>query len=641
MTAPEKRPSSVSFAFNKLRRSKRALLITCASVIAAAMTYLANVWTPLETVTSSATEYYKKYQYLNTLRSPYPSVLDEKEVATWPPGKTQLAIFQIQGYLGQLRTSPNWIKQCLTNTTIFPDSSQFNDRFETAPSGIDRQNLIVLQRAIEASDLKLDFLLRTTDIFHRLLERSEKQLLYRYHDSEISKLDLAELYLLRNAIFARHGRSFDTEKLEKFANRNGWPSSDHFQISQMPAVELCNGLYLNELHAARELGALGRGILIRNNYSVAATSLLKASVCTCLSQPKAMVNCRQNSAASNQDEFRDYVDLIVEFNIADKNTADWTYIDPRYVASADLSSFKAHMDSFLSSSVEFNSGIQLTLGTRNFSFATSGAGEQGAFWGTRVSFTKATYDALASDPTFLKELSANMCATLHDSLEVSGQYVPRVVKPPALVPVTSGADLKIVQKPIVFDDRRMNLTLEYMQKHFGESVPDINLRPRMIVLHRTNIDTLDDSYEALRPSTVAETGKDAQDPSNARLNSSVHYLVDKEGTIYSLMRDFYIARHVVGLDQIAIGISNVGASESSMTDAQLRADELLIRFLKERNDDIVWLVAASEADKFRGSGLWEEMDVRYREPDFDPGKKFVDRLRELLQKDELNLKPPP
>ena len=155
------------------------------------------------------------------------------------------------------------------------------------------------------------------------------------------------------------------------------------------------------------------------------------------------------------------------------------------------------------------------------------------------------------------------------------------------------------------------------------------------------IDTLDNSYEALRPSTVAETGKDAQDPSNARLNSSVHYLVDKEGTIYGLMRDFYIARHVVGLDQIAIGISNVGASKSSMTDAQLRTDELLIRFLKERNDDIVWLVAASEADKFRGSGLWEEMDVRYREPDFDPGKKFVDRLRELLQKDELNLKPPP
>jgi hypothetical protein len=42
----------------------------------------------------------------------------------------------------------------------------------------------------------------------------------------------------------------------------------------------------------------------------------------------------------------------------------------------------------------------------------------------------------------------------------------------------AGADLKIIQKPIVFDDLRMNLTLEYIQKHYGdkisgESVPDI------------------------------------------------------------------------------------------------------------------------------------------------------------------------
>jgi N-acetylmuramoyl-L-alanine amidase len=647
MTAGKRRRlSSVSLTLKKLWQSKKKLLITAsASLIAATTAYLTQEFS-VKNVTSYAAEYYKRYQYLHyTLKSPYKALLEEKEVATWDAGRAQLAVFQIQGYLGQLRTGPHWIKQCLTNPAIF-SHLQFNDRFEISPSDIDRQNLAILQRRIDAVDLQRDYLLRTTDIFQRLLERSSTQLLYKYYDNEISKLDRAALYLLRNAIYARRGRPFDAEKLEKYANRNRWPSSLFFQWSQVPPVELCNALYLNELNAASELGALGRGILIRNNYPVPATRILKASLCSCLGQPKVMVSCRKGSDASDQDEFRDFVDLVLEFDLADENRVDWTFLDPRNVASADLVDFTTHADSFLSSSVEFNSGIQSVLKAYNLPSAISSEGEQGAFWGTRVSFTETTYNVLTSDPAFLSGLSANMCVTLRDALEVSGQHVPRLVKPPAAV--LPGADLKIIQKPIVFDDLRMKLTLEYIQKHYGdkisgESLPDINLRPRMIVLHRTNIDTLDASYDALRPATVPEPEQGAPDPTRTKLNSSVHYLVDKEGNIYSLMRDFYIARHVVGLDEIALGISNVGASESSMTNAQLRADELLIRFLTERNNDIKWLIAASEAAAFKGSGLWEEWNDKYSEPYFDPGTVFMGRLREQLQKDKLNLasKPKP
>jgi hypothetical protein len=318
-------------------------------------------------------------------------------------------------------------------------NAQFNDRFEISPSDTDRQNLAILQRRIDAADLQRDYLLRTTDIFQRLLERSSTQLLYRYYDNEISKLDSAALYLLRNAIFARRGRSFDAEKLEKYANRNRWPSSLFFQWSQVPPVELCNTLYLNELHAANDRGALGRGILIRNNYPVPATRILKASLCSCLGEPKVMVSCRNSSDASNEDEFRDFVDLVLEFDVADKNRVDWTFLDPRIVARADLADFTTHADSFLSSSVEFNSGIQSVLKTYNFPFAISSESEQGAFWGTRVSFTETTYNALASDATFLRDLSTNMCATLRDALEVSGQHVPRLVK--QTVAVLPGTDL--------------------------------------------------------------------------------------------------------------------------------------------------------------------------------------------------------
>jgi N-acetylmuramoyl-L-alanine amidase len=641
MTAGKKRHlSSVSLTLKKLWQSKKKLLITASASLIAAITAYVTQEFSLTNVTSYVADYYKRYQYVHyTLKRPYETLLAEKDVTTWDPGQAQLAIFQIQGYLGQLRTGTHWIKQCLTNPAIFPNA-QFNDRFEISPSDIDRQNLAILQRRIDAADLQRDYLLRTTDVFQRLLERSSTQLLYRYYDNEISKLDPAALYLLRNAIFARRGRSFDSEKLEKYANRNRWPSSLFFQWSQVPPVELCNALYLNELHAANDRGALGRGILIRNNYPVPATRILKASLCSCLNEPKVMVSCRNSSDASNQDEFRDFVDLVLQFDVADKNRVDWTFLDPRNVASVDLADFTTHADSFLASSVEFNSGIQSVLQTHNFPFAISSESEQEAFWGTRVSFTETTYNALASDARFLRELSTNMCATLHDALEVSGQHVPRLKN--ESVAVLPGTDLKIFQMPIVFDDLRMKLTLEYIQKHYGdkiygESVSDINLRPRMIVLHRTNIETLDGSYEALRPATLPEPEQSAPDPTKTKLNSSVHYLVDKEGNIYSLMRDFYMARHVVGLDEIALGISNVGASESSMTNAQLRADELLIRFLAERNNNIKWLIAASEAANFKGSGLWEELDDKYSEPNFDPGTEFMGRLRKQLQKDKLNL----
>ena len=87
-------------------------------------------------------------------------------------------------------------------------------------------------------------------------------------------------------------------------------------------------------------------------------------------------------------------------------------------------------------------------------------------------------------------------------------------------------------------------------------------------------------------STVSQSDIGGSGLGRQALNSLMHYLVDKDGMIYSLMQDFYVARHAVGLDQIAIGIGN-------------QADALLIRFLK-RKYDIIWLIGASEAANFQG-----------------------------------------
>src|SRR5580693_7225904 len=42
------------------------------------------------------------------------------------------------------------------------------------------------------------------------------------------------------------------------------------------------------------------------------------------------------------------------------------------------------------------------------------------------------------------------------------------------------------------------------------------------------------------------------------LNVSAHFLVDRDGTIYRLMPETWMARHCIGLNRVAIGIENVG-----------------------------------------------------------------------------------
>ena len=594
-----------------------------------------------ETLISHGRDYLKTREYLLALKHPYPSRLDEKHIASWNVGALELATYQIRGYLGQLKsTSENWIKQCLISEEIFPDhhSSQFNDRVELPASSIDRQNLALLYRRIDVLELQTDPLLRTSDLFTRLLLRTSSALLHRYKQTEIDKLEKAELYLLRNAIYLRHGRPFSTAKLEKYANRKGWPSlATAYKPTLVTPIELCNALYLNELHATRELGALGRGILIRNQNPSAAMSFLKASLCSCLARPKVRVECREHSGGGDQDEFRDYVDLIFELKVADKNTVEWTFLDPRHVTSADLGEFRSNVDTFLSSALNVNAGIQSTLAARDLPFDAPQASDKGPFWGARISFTPATLNALLSNPMFLSGLSANMCGSVRDALESSGPSIPRMVKQAPILVGTQDNDLRVLEKPITFDDVRIKLTFDYIRMHHGEIVASIEFVPRMIVLHRTGIATLEGSYEALRPPTFSQ--RDAGQEDKPRLNSSMHYLVDKDGTIYSLMPDFYIGRHVIGLDKYAIGISNVGDEAASMTEEQSRADERLIRFLVRKYGNLLWLIGSSQAEGFRGTGLWDEKDINYREVQVDPGAEFMKQLRTRLS--DLKLSPEP
>lgn len=199
-------------------------------------------------------------------------------------------------------------------------------------------------------------------------------------------------------------------------------------------------------------------------------------------------------------------------------------------------------------------------------------------------------------------------------------------------------EINIIQKPIEFNKEREALTWEYQKKHCGIETPNLLIHPKMIVIHWTGLPTMDASYDVLNHARLdkesrPELEKDA-------LNVSAHYLVDKDGTIYQLMPDNWMARHVIGLNQIAIGIENVGGVDGEyedLTQAQLKSDVTLIRYLKKKYPDIEFLIGHYEYREFETSPLWCERDANYRTEKYDPGPIFMEKLRKKVA--DLNFAP--
>jgi hypothetical protein len=627
-------------AFQFLQINGKWVLVTVGGLTAATATFVAN----FQDLSTRATGYLRTRAYLQTRQHPFPNLLDKKAVESWSTGRLELAVYQIDGYLGHLKKGPKWMQTCLTDDVVFPKehATQYNDLVELPESSVDRQNKEFLWNRI--NDIELNGLedrdvLRINDPFEKLLQRSSLQLLHRYKESELVKLDPAQLYLLRNSIYARHGRLFYTEKLEKYSNRRGWSqNAATFKPSVMSPVELCNAYYLDEIHPTRELGALGRAVFFRAPEVASTSRFLKAGLCACLGAPKASVECRDEPDASEADEFRDHVDLVINVVAGEENSVAWTFIDPGEVAKADLELFTLHEDGFVSAALDFNAALQRIFISRQVPFKVSETSATGPFWGARVTLTSDTFTTLGKNPTFLQELSNSMCNSVQQSLETVGPYIPRMMKRvPQVVQGYQGA-LAIFEKPIVFDDLRIKLTQQYVLKHYGLSLLGVEFVPKMIVIHVSGNNTLAGSYEEFRPA-ITPSEKEMVVADETRLNRSVHYLVDRDGTIYGIMHDFFIAKQETGMDIHAIGISNVGTDAVPPTDAQIIADARLTRFLKQKYPTIGWLVGASESQKFAGSALWEERDPAYRVEAHGPHAEFMAALGDRLADLKLKLAP--
>ena len=195
------------------------------------------------------------------------------------------------------------------------------------------------------------------------------------------------------------------------------------------------------------------------------------------------------------------------------------------------------------------------------------------------------------------------------------------------------ASRKIVDKPIVFNEERNQLTIQYLKDRYGLEQDSPNIVPKMIVLHWTAIPTFEGSYDAFYNEKIPSWREVVSMASG--LNVSSHFLVDQDGTIYSLMPETIMGRHVIGLNHCAIGVENVGGTKDTpLTKAQLKSNIWLVKYLAKKYN-IEYVIGHHEYTLFENHELWLEKDEDYRTKKTDPGDAFMAKVRKATNNFEF------
>ena len=189
----------------------------------------------------------------------------------------------------------------------------------------------------------------------------------------------------------------------------------------------------------------------------------------------------------------------------------------------------------------------------------------------------------------------------------------------------------IQQTPIKFEEKRIELTKEYIKIHYKLDVKDIKIIPKIIVVHHTAIDSYEKSLGRFK-SQILPTDRPEIAAAGA-VNVSAHFMIEKNGTIHQLMPLIFMARHVIGLNYNAIGIENVGGENSvdNLTKKQLEANIYLVKYLQNKFKTIKYLIGHYEYRCFEKDKLFLELDPNYRTKKDDPSPRFMNELRENIQ----------
>jgi N-acetylmuramoyl-L-alanine amidase len=112
---------------------------------------------------------------------------------------------------------------------------------------------------------------------------------------------------------------------------------------------------------------------------------------------------------------------------------------------------------------------------------------------------------------------------------------------------------RIVVKLIPFGPTRRAETAAYARRHYGIGSWRL-VHPHVIVEHYTGSNSFRSTYSAF--------AADTPDPELGEFPGvCAHFVVDRDGTIYQLVRLDTMCRHTVGLNWTSFGVENVGTGD--------------------------------------------------------------------------------
>ena len=115
----------------------------------------------------------------------------------------------------------------------------------------------------------------------------------------------------------------------------------------------------------------------------------------------------------------------------------------------------------------------------------------------------------------------------------------------------------IVLRLIPFGATRRAETAAYAKRHYGTASWRLD-RPRVIVEHYTATNSFASPYSYFASNTPdPELGE--------RPGVCAHFLIDRDGAIYQLVRLNTMCRHTVGLNWTAFGVEHVGTSDERIS----------------------------------------------------------------------------
>ncbi len=159
-----------------------------------------------------------------------------------------------------------------------------------------------------------------------------------------------------------------------------------------------------------------------------------------------------------------------------------------------------------------------------------------------------------------------------------GTVAPAAVAPARSVAASTPPPRPSIRSwPIPYGTKRRAQMAAYARRHYGIDSSALE-NPHVIVEHYTATTTARSAYNTF--------ASNARDPELHELpGTCAHFLVDRDGTIYQLVKTSLMCRHTVGLNYTAIGIENVGTSDASVmgNQRQRTASVQLTRWLRCRH----------------------------------------------------------